>query len=230
MHVDAAAIAWAIGIVAAAALLLGLAPAFRIPFERVHDALKESGRSQAAGTGQSRVCATLVVVETALACMLLVGAGLLLRSFLRVLDVDPGFDPSRAVAFRVDYDDKATQRGAERSCRRCSTTSRAFPVSRPPASPTSSPLDRNRSWSLRAKGRDTRIRKRRRDHPNRDPRVHRRDGRSAGSGRDFTWDDTPSQEPVIIINEAAARYDWPGDDPIGKLALGIGEGEARSSA
>ncbi len=47
----------------------------------------------------------LVVAEVALACMLLVGAGLLLRSFMRVLDVDLGFQPDRAAAIKVTYDD-----------------------------------------------------------------------------------------------------------------------------
>ena len=47
----------------------------------------------------------LVISEVALACVLLVGAGLLLRSFLRVLDVDLGFQPSHAAAISVDYDD-----------------------------------------------------------------------------------------------------------------------------
>ena len=56
----------------------------------------------------------LVISEVALACVLLVGAGLLLRSFLHVLDVDLGFEPSRAAAISVDYNDggDAAKRGA----------------------------------------------------------------------------------------------------------------------
>lgn len=46
-------------------------------------------------------------------------------------------------------------------------------------------------------------------------------------GRDFTWHDTPDSERVIIINEAAARRHWPGEDPVGRLAYGIGDGESR---
>jgi predicted permease len=47
------------------------------------------------------------------------------------------------------------------------------------------------------------------------------------SGRDFSWNDTPGNEPVIIINEAGARREWPGEDPIGKLANGSGKKPAR---
>ena len=57
------------------------------------------------GRRHERLRSVLVVTEVALACMLLVGAGLLLRSFLQVLDVDLGFQPERAAAVTVDYDD-----------------------------------------------------------------------------------------------------------------------------
>ncbi len=47
------------------------------------------------------------------------------------------------------------------------------------------------------------------------------------SGRDFSWNDIPDKEPVIIVNEAGARREWPGEDPIGKLADGTGKKPAR---
>jgi predicted permease len=47
------------------------------------------------------------------------------------------------------------------------------------------------------------------------------------AGRDFTWADTPKSEHVIIINRAAAQREWPNEDPIGKLAQGIGDGDTR---
>jgi len=59
------------------------------------------------GRKHERVRNALVVSEVALACVLLVSAGLLLRSFLKVLDVDLGFQPDRAAAIKVDYDDRA---------------------------------------------------------------------------------------------------------------------------
>jgi predicted permease len=90
------------------------------------------------------------------------------------------------------------------------------------------PLDRNRSWDLRAKGRV---------YPpgiNDDAFVYvvtpgyvGAMGMHLREGRDFNWQDTPTSEPVIIINQAAARRDWPGMDPIGRLAQGIGGGDTR---
>ena len=47
------------------------------------------------------------------------------------------------------------------------------------------------------------------------------------SGRDFNWSDTSKSEHVIVINEAAARREWPGQDPVGRLAHGIGRGDTR---
>ncbi|MGA2736042.1 MAG: hypothetical protein ABSG65_01180 [Bryobacteraceae bacterium] len=71
----------------------------------MQDALKDAGHGMSAGRRHERLRAMLVVSEVALACLLLVGAGLLLRSFLRVLDVDLGFQPSRSAAIKIDYND-----------------------------------------------------------------------------------------------------------------------------
>src|SRR5262249_24415622 len=87
------------------ALLFGLVPGLRMASSNLQETLKDTS----AGSGQSRkherTRSILVVTEVALACMLLVGAGLLLRSFLHVLDVDLGFQPERAAAIKVDYND-----------------------------------------------------------------------------------------------------------------------------
>ena len=108
--------------------------------------------------------AALVISEVALACVLLVGAGLLLRSFLRVLDVDLGFQPSTAAAIKVDYDDggKTEKRNAifEEVIRRVS----AIPGVEAAGISDNLPLERNRGWGgPRAKGkvyRNTRFRAR----------------------------------------------------------------------
>ena len=74
--------------------------------------LKDSGAGAGLGRKHERVRAALVVSEIALACVLLVSAGLLLRSFLKVLDVDLGFQPDRAASIKVDYDDSAPSHDA----------------------------------------------------------------------------------------------------------------------
>ena len=114
VRVDNAALTWTLLIAVAASLLFGLVPGLRISGVNLQEALKDAGPGMSAGRKHERLRATLVVSEVALACVLLVGAGLLLRSFLRVFEVNLGFQPSRAAAIKVDYDDRGNRarRGA----------------------------------------------------------------------------------------------------------------------
>ena len=173
----------------------------------------------AAGRSHERFRATLVISEIALACVLLVGAGLLLRSFLRVLDVDLGFDPNHAASMMVDYQDggKLATRGVvlQEMLRRVS----ALPGIESAGIADMLPLDRNRSWGLAAVGAN--YPKDRDDSalvylvtPGYIPTL----GMRLRAGRDFAWSDTPDTQHVVIINEAAARREWPGQNPIGKMA------------
>jgi len=91
------------------------------------------------------------------------------------------------------------------------------------------PLDRNRSWELRAKGKVPS------DAINYDafvyvvtPGYFDAMGMRLPQGRGLTWQDTPTSEPVTVINEAAARREWPAEDPVGQLAEGLGEGDTPS--
>jgi predicted permease len=86
-------------------VLFGLMPAFaNSRVGKLNDALKEGGRTSAAG-GSRRVRTGLVIGEVALALVLLIGSGLAIRSFERLLHVDPGFDPSRVLTFSVSLPD-----------------------------------------------------------------------------------------------------------------------------
>ena len=220
IRVDGAALGWTLIVALTAAILFGLAPSLRIAGGNLQDALKDAGHGMSAGRKHDRMRAMLVVSEVALACVLLVGAGLMLRSFLRVLDVDLGFQPSRAAAIKIDYDDggKRERRGAalQEILRRVS----AIPGIQAAGGVDMLPLDRNRSWGLQAKG-----------------RIYGKDDTQAAfvyivtpgylgaigmqirEGRDFSWQDTPTSQPVVIVNQAAARYHWPGQDPLGRTAL-----------
>jgi putative ABC transport system permease protein len=81
-------------------IVFGLIPAFTAAGRRLNESLKEGGRTGSAARGK-RTRAAFVVVEIALALVLLVGAGLLVRSFVRLMDVDAGFDTSRTVTMRL---------------------------------------------------------------------------------------------------------------------------------
>ncbi len=219
VRVDGTALAWTLLIAGAAAVLFGLVPAFKISSANLHETLKDSGAGMSQGKKHERLRATMVVSEVALACVLLIGAGLMLRSFLRVLDVDLGFRPSRAAAIEIDYDDQGSpeRRGAilQEVLRRVS----ALPGIEAAGIADMLPLDRNRSWGFQAKG-----------------RLYRKGelrgtlvyvvtpgylgamGMRLREGRDFSWRDQPDSQPVVIINRAAARFHWPGEDPVGRVA------------
>ena len=227
-RIDAGALAWTLLIACAATVFFGLVPTLRVSGINLQESLKDGGHGTSSGRKHDRMRAVLVVSEVALACVLLVGAGLLLRSFLRVLDVDLGFQPSHAYALKVDFDDggKAARRGAiiEEMLRRV----RALPGIDAAGISDMLPLDRNRSWDLMAKG------KQYSKTTNYDALVYivtpgylDAIGMHLRQGRDISWSDTATSPPVILINQAAARREWPGQDPIGREALGIGDGVTR---
>src|ERR1700761_3857888 len=94
---------WTLMLAIVAAVSFGIFPAFRISNSNLQEALRSSGHGTSRGRRDDRLRSVLVISEIALACILLVGAGLLLRSFLRVLDVDLGFQPLHSAAIALDY-------------------------------------------------------------------------------------------------------------------------------
>ena len=140
VRIDGAALAWTLLIAVGAAVLFGLAPALRMSSGNLQEALKDSGHGASEGRKHDRMRSLLVITEIALACVLLVGAGLLLRSFLRVLDVDLGFQPSRAAGQSALTTTTAEmwpsgQRYGRKSC----AGHRRFLALRRPAYPTTCP-------------------------------------------------------------------------------------------
>jgi predicted permease len=92
---------FALGIGAFSSVLFGLLPAFQASNPRLVDALKEGGRTGAGGAKGQRMRNSLVIAEVALALVLLIGAGLMMRSFMYLQKTDIGMDPSRTLTFRV---------------------------------------------------------------------------------------------------------------------------------
>ena len=222
LRIDGAALGWTVLIGVFAAAFFGLLPGLRMAGGNLQEALKDSGPGTGHGRRHERVRAVLVVMEVALACVLLVGAGLLLRSFVRVLDVDLGFEPDHAAAIKLDYDDGG---GNDAPVRRTvlfqQILSRvtAIPGVRAAGMVDYLPLEQNRAWGpLVPKGRTYR------DGELPNPLIYvvtpgylRAMGMRL-QGRDFTWDDSPGGENVIVINQTIARFLWPGEDAVGKIA------------
>ena len=99
--VDARALVFALLISIGAALVFGLIPALYVARSDVNDALKEGGRTSSASAGRTRVWSWLVAGEVALASMLLIGAGLAMKSFVNLQHVNPGIRPDHVLTFRM---------------------------------------------------------------------------------------------------------------------------------
>lgn len=103
--VDATVLVFAIAVSVITGVLFGVLPAWKMSKLDPSQALREGARSVTMGRGQHRLHSALVVTETALGLILLIGSGLFIRSFVRVISVNPGFDPRNALTARLEYPD-----------------------------------------------------------------------------------------------------------------------------
>jgi putative ABC transport system permease protein len=101
ISVDPVVLLFTLGVAVVTGIVFGLVPLFRMSDHDLHEMLKESAARTTASRGRARTRSVLVVAEVALAVVLVVGAGLMLRTFGNLLDVDAGFDRSQMVTFRV---------------------------------------------------------------------------------------------------------------------------------
>ena len=224
VRVDGTAVAWTVLIATAAAVLFGTAPALRMAGKHLQESLKDSGHGTSAGRRHEAMRSALVVSEVALACVLLVGAGLLLRSFLKVMEINLGFQPDRAAAMKVDYNDIGPD-GNENAAMLVTAMQnilravRSVPGIEAAGITDMLPLDQNRSWNLAAEGVDCR----KKECPDAlvqivTPGYLEAMGIRVREGRDFSWSDGPNDGCVVILNEAAMKELWPGEDPLGRIA------------
>ncbi|HEY1904204.1 MAG TPA: ABC transporter permease [Terracidiphilus sp.] len=235
LSIDGDALAWTVLIAVTAALLFGLVPGIRMAGGNLQETLKDSGMGSGQSRKHDRIRSILVVSEIALACILLVGAGLLLRSFMRVLDVDMGFQPEHAAGINVDYDDNVPndKTGALSAARRGvifqEVISRVSAIPGVEAAGISDylPLGQNRAWGLPwPKG------VKQPKNLNGSPLVYVITPgylRAMGTGirgRDLTWNDGPTSQNVVLINRSFAKFldqyaHWPNHDAVGQI---LGDG------
>lgn len=227
VRLDGTALLWTLAITVSTAVLFGLLPGVRASRTNVQEALKDGGHGATDGRKHESMRTVLVVSEVALACVLLIGAGLLLRSFLKVLDVDLGFQPATSAAVKVDYDDggKTEKRNAilEDISRRIA----ALPGVEAAGFSDNLPLERNRGWGgPQVKGKTYK--------PGENhgafvyivsPGYFKAMGMRL-RGRDFTWADNDKSEGAVVLNESAAKGLWPNEDAVGKMAV-IGKTDVR---
>jgi putative ABC transport system permease protein len=220
IRLDAPVLAFAVGLTLLTGLLAGLVPAVRATRGALSGAMREGGRGDVNARGANRVRGWLVMGEIALAVVLLVGAGLLLRSLLALASVETGFRSEQVLTFRVAppaafYDSEDAVRGYyDRLFERISSlpgVASAAAVSRLPIGQT--------VFEYRIElegmepppvGEDRAIRTRFVT-----PAYFEAMGIPVRRGRGFSEHDRGAY-PVAIVNEAAARRYYPGQDPLGR--------------
>jgi putative ABC transport system permease protein len=217
VSLDGRVLAFAAILVLLAGMLSGLAPVWRGSKTSLTEAFKEGQTS-----GRLRLAAqnSLVVAETGLALVLLVGAGLLMESFIRLTAVDPGFDSTSVVTLRLSLPASRYPKPGKRSdfVRELLARLAALPGARLASVGTSLPLSGGESRrGVEIEGRPT--------QPDRIPSIlygvaspeyFRTLGIPLLEGRDFTESDNSNSPGVVIVNRAMADVFWPGTDPLGK--------------
>jgi predicted permease len=218
--VDPAVLAFAAGISVVTGVLFGVAPAWRASRGQMTSALNEAGTR--AGTSKERLRArdALVVLETACSLLLLVGAGLLVNSFLRVLRVPPGFEASGVLIAHTQFDSGRYPESRQVASAQQAILAglRQLPGVRMAALSSNIPLLDQRGIGFRVEGRAAND-----FHQANNAFVSENYFRAMGipllRGRTFQEQDTPSKPLVAVINQALARTYFPGEDPIGKRIL-----------
>jgi putative ABC transport system permease protein len=222
--IDLRALGVSVALAIVTGIAFGVAPARQLTRPELSEALKQAGRGAGETGHRHRLRGALVVAEMAIALVLLVGAGLLMRSFVHLQSVDPGFEPQQALAARVSlpeqkYDSDAKQAlFADQALRQLAALPgvqaagavQVAPLSgsdyllqfsikgRPPIAPSDLPPTHYYAVS---------------------PGYFRAMGIRLLRGRLFEATDTATSPPVAIIGESMARKFFPGQDPLGQYIM-----------
>ncbi len=214
-------------------VIFGLVPALQVSKPNLTDAMREGGRTSTAGNRHNRLRSGLVIAETALGVMLLIGAGLLIRSFERLAHADLGFNPAHLLTASFDLSEtRYNPDQQDRFVRELSARLRALPGVTNAAGGLPLPLNQDGwivSFNLL-------------DHP-----VPEESEPSAGfyvvtpgffeamqipllKGRSFDERDQRNSAPVMIITQEFAKKFFANENPVGRrVKIGAGEGAARES-
>lgn len=219
--IDARVLFFTAAVSLASGVAFGIIPALVASAPDLHDTLKDTSRRTAGDAGGMRLRSLLVVSEVALALMLLVGAGLLMKSLQRIYTLDPGFVPQGALTMRVVVPEgRYAGPKAALFARELVEKLEALPGVERAALGTNVPLDGNSSANVATiEGREL-------SGPDDEIRVyvHRITpgffgtlGTPLAAGRDFTTDDSdPTRTGVVVISQTMARRHWPDAVPIGR--------------
>ncbi|HEV2349246.1 MAG TPA: ABC transporter permease [Terriglobia bacterium] len=219
VNIDVRVLVFTSALVLFTGIIFGLAPALQASKPNLNDALKEGRRTSTASFASRGIRSVLVVSEIAMALVLLIGAGVLMRSFIKLMNVDPGFDPQNVLTMNVELPDSrytdATQMIAfeQNALERLSKIPGVHHAGAVFGLPLGDMLIRG----------DISIEGQPAPPPDVTPSksvvsddYFRAAGMHLLKGRYFNVHDTQTSAHVAIINETMARRFWPNRDPIGQ--------------
>ena len=228
---DGSVVLFAVGAALLTGVLFGAAPALRLSALNLTEALKQ-GRTVTGAAGTRWLRGGLVVVEVALALALLAGAGLMVRSFLLLQSVDPGFDTANLFTFRLSlpqsrYPDTARTTAFFQQLKERLET---LPGVRSVAMTSNLPLEGGYMVTMALPGKQKPTRRRdakEADILSVDEDYFRVLGVSPESGRLLTAQDDERSAPVVVVAGRLARRFWPGENPLGKFLFLATDSEPR---
>ena len=222
IEMDARVFAFTLGVTILTGLFFGLIPALRFSNPNLSCALKEGNRASGRGVAHSRMGRVLVISQVALALVLLIGAGLTMKSLAKITGVNPGYNPENLLTFeyrlpRNKYPEKSQQWNFHRQV-----------VERAQALPGIQSVAEVQGLPMSGNGGDTSVVYLDRPEPpqGQAPRaqINRCDTHYFHTmsipllrGREFTNQDTLDSPPVVVVNQTMARANWKDADPIGKM-------------
>jgi predicted permease len=223
--IDAAVLAFTFVVSILTGIVFGLAPALRAASLDLNSALKSGGRGghdeAGFGTSRRRLRSLLVVSEVAFALMLLIGAGLLVRSFVRLQEVSPGFDADNVISMRVGASGRSfeNRQAAIEFYRQMWERIAAVPGVKLRGAVSALPFTSSVGWGgisvegfFPQPGQELQV-----DQRAATTDYFRTMGVPLVSGRFFSdFDTAQNAEPAVIVDEKFARRFWPGESAIGK--------------